>query len=156
MRRLRNSLLAAALGCSLLGVGALGQDASKRQSVDVLRVGHRLACLCGCSDTFATCSMLECSFCKPAKMRIAKLQQAGMSDQQIIDTFVKEYGQQIYREEPNAWGWIVPYAALIPGAGLVIWVLRRYYKPRPAAATAAGPDTSPYDEQIEKELEKLD
>jgi cytochrome c-type biogenesis protein CcmH/NrfF len=151
MRRLRSSVLLIALACL-----ALAQDASKRQSVDVLRVGHRLACLCGCSDTFSTCSMLECGFCKPAKARIARMQQAGMSDQQIIDTFVKEHGPQIYREEPNALGWIVPYAALLPGIGLVFWFVRRYYKPRPAAAGAAAPENTPYDEQIEKELANLE
>jgi cytochrome c-type biogenesis protein CcmH len=149
MRRLRSSVLVLALA----GL-ALAQDAAKRQSVDVLRVGHRLACLCGCSDTFATCSMLECSFCKPQKARIARMQQAGMSDPQIIAAFVKEFGPQIYRDEPNALGWIVPYAALLPGLALVLWFVRRYYKPRPAVAGV--PERSPYDEQIEKELANLD
>ncbi len=151
MRRLKSSILLLALAAA-----AFGQDAAQRQGVDVLRVGHRLACLCGCSDTFATCSMLECGFCKPAKARIAKMQQAGLTDPQIIDTFVKEYGPQIYREKPNPLGWIVPYAALVPGLFLLIWFMRRYYTPRPAIAGGGTVERTPYDEQIEKELANLD
>jgi cytochrome c-type biogenesis protein CcmH len=152
MRRLRNSALALLVAV----FGAAAQDAAQRQSVNVLRVGHRLACLCGCNDTFATCSMLECSFCKPAKERIAKMQSQGTSDQAIIDLFIREYGQQIYREEPNAWGWIIPYAALVPGLALLVWFVRRYYRPRLQPAGGAPAVDPRYNEQIEKELADLD
>ena len=33
------------------------------------RVGARLQCQCGCKDSVATCSMLECHFSKPAICR---------------------------------------------------------------------------------------
>lgn len=154
MRRWRSSLLLA-----VLAVAALAQTASEKPSVDVLRVGHRLACQCGCKDTVATCSMLECHFSKPAKLRIAKLQAQGMSDQAIIDQFIAEYGPGIYRAAPNAWGWIIPYASV--GLGLVVvWlVIRRYMRPRPAPAGGPAPDDAAlakYNEQIEKDLSRLD
>ncbi len=46
----------------------------KSPAADVRRVGARLQCKCGCKDSVATCSMLECSFSKPAKERIARMQ----------------------------------------------------------------------------------
>jgi len=79
MRRFRNSLLIA-----LVAVAALAQTASEKPSIDVRRVGARLKCQCGCPDSVATCSMLECHFSKPAKERIAKMQAVGMSDDQIM------------------------------------------------------------------------
>lgn len=138
---------------------ALAQSASERPTVNVLRVAHHLACQCGCKDTVATCAMLECHFSKPAKERIARLQAAGLSDQAIIDQFVSEYGPDIYRGDPNAWGWIVPYASI--GLGLiVIWlVIRQYRKPRtiPELGPAVDdPELARYNEQIEKDLAKLD
>jgi hypothetical protein len=61
------------------------------------------------TDTVATCAMLECSFSKPAKEKIAKLQAAGLTDKTIIDQFVAEFGPAVYRGDPSAYGWLVPY-----------------------------------------------
>ena len=77
--------------------------------------------------------MLECGFSKPAKERIAQMQAVGMTDEQIIQAFVRDYGAGIYLAPPNAFGWIVPYASV--GFGLVvIWLfIRKYRKPKPVA-----------------------
>src|SRR6516165_12603062 len=122
MLRFRNSWL-------LIAVAALAQTASQKPSVDVRRVGQRLQCQCGCKDSVATCSMLECGFSKPAKERIARMQGVGMSDGQIIQAFIRENGNGIYLAPPSPFGWIVPYLSV--GAGLVIiWLfIKRYRKP---------------------------
>ncbi len=156
MRLFKSSLLAL-----LVVVGALlAQTASEKPSFDVRRVGARLQCQCGCKDSVATCSMLECGFSKPAKERIARMQGVGMSDDQIIQAFVRDYGAGIYLATPNAWGWIVPYAAA--GFGLVIiWLfIRKYRKPKPLAEVGEmeidNPDLAKYKDQIEKDLAKLE
>ena len=106
--------------------------------------------------------MFECSFSKPAKLRIAKLKSEGISDQAIIDEYVKQNGEKIYRAEPNSLGWIVPYASLIPGLALVWWFVRRYYR-QPKPIPDLGPDLeiddpalAKYKDQIEKDLSRLD
>ena len=145
---------------AVLAVAALAQTASEKPSTDVRRVGARLACQCGCKDSVATCSMLECSFSKPAKERIAQMQAVGMSDEQIIQAFVRDYGAGIYLAPPNAWGWIVPYASV--GLGLVmIWLfVKRYRKPRPLEEIGVleidDPALDKYKDQIEKDLAKLE
>jgi cytochrome c-type biogenesis protein CcmH len=155
MRRLRNSLLVA-----LIALAALAQTASEKPSVDVRRVGSRLACQCGCKDSVATCSMLECHFSKPAKEKIAKMQAQGMSDQTILDSFAQEFGRQVLLDVPSPFGWIVPYVSL--GLGLVvIWLfIRRYYQPKPVAEVGAveldDPALAKYRDQIEKDLAKLE
>ena len=128
--------------------------------MDVRRVGAHLACKCGCKDSVATCSMLECEFSKPAKLRIAQMQSVGYSDEQIIQAFVRDYGAGIYLADPNAWGWIVPYVSV--GMGLVIiWLfIRKYRKPQPIAELAPieidDPALAKYKEQIEKDLANLE
>src|SRR5882762_8303939 len=126
MRRFRSSLLVL-----MVAVGALAQTASEKPSVDVRRVGARLQCQCGCKDSVATCSMLECHFSKPAKERIAQMQSVSMSDEQIVQAFIRDYGIAVYLAPPNAMGWIVPYASV--GVGLiVIWMfIKKYRKPKP-------------------------
>ncbi len=141
-------------------LAALAQTAAEKPNADVRRVGLRLKCQCGCGDTVSTCTMLDCSFSKPAKERIARMQAVGMSEQQIIDAFVRDYGPRIYLAPPNAWGWIVPYASV--GFGLVvIWLfIRRYRKPKPLTEIGEmeidDPDLAKYKDQIEKDLAKLE
>src|SRR5437899_12177105 len=121
MQRLRSSVLAIALA-----VAALAQTASEKPSVDVRRVGARLKCQCGCPDSVATCSMLECHFGKPAKEKIARMQAAGANDESIVQSFLKEFGNAIYLAPPNALGWIVPYASVGVGMLIVLAFIKKY------------------------------
>jgi len=150
-RHILLALLAAALA-----VAGLAQTASEKPSVDVRRVGARLRCQCGCKDSVATCSMLECSFSKPAKERIAQMQAVGMSDQQIIQAFVRDYGPGIYLAPPNAWGWIVPYASVLFGLAMIWLFVKRYRKPKALAEIGPDPALDKYKDQIEKDLAKLE
>ena len=155
MRRLKNSLVVL-----VIAAAALAQTASEKPNVDVRRVGARIGCQCGCKDSVATCSMLECHFSKPAKERIAQMQSVGMSDEQIVQAFIREYGAGVYLAPPNAFGWIVPYASL--GLGMVvIWLfVRRYYKPKPMTDLGPmeidDPALAKYKDQIEKDMANLE
>ena len=155
MQRFKSSLLVI-----VVAAAAIAQTASEKPNVDVRRVGARIACQCGCKDSVATCSMLECHFSKPAKERIAQMQAVGMSDEQIVQAFVREYGPGIYLAMPNAWGWIVPYASV--GLGLVvIWLfIKKYRKPAPLAEIGPveidDPALAKYKDQIEKDLANLE
>jgi cytochrome c-type biogenesis protein CcmH len=138
---------------------AFAETAAEKPSVDVRRVAAHIGCQCGCKDTVATCAMLECSFSKPAKEKIAKLQAAGHTDKAIIDQFLAEFGPGVFRGDPSAYGWLVPYLLMLPGLALIWWFVRRYWKPRPTAATGPPPDDSEldkYHEQIEKDLAHLE
>ena len=155
MFRLKSSILAA-----LLAVAALAQTASEKPSVDVRRVGARLACQCGCKDSVATCSMLECHFSKPAKEKIAQMQSVGMTDDQIVKSFIGEYGADIFLAKPNAIGWVVPYALVLAGILAILAFIRKYRKPKPltdlGAVRIEDPELAKYQEQIEKDLANLE
>jgi cytochrome c-type biogenesis protein CcmH/NrfF len=156
MRRWKNSflLLTAAALC-------LAQTESQITSDEVRRVARHISCQCGSCSEDANCMMSsgQCGFCKPARTKIFKMQQAGMSDQNITDEFVREYGAKIYRADPNAFGWFVPYSTLVLGILVVVWFVRRYYRPAAAASVASteGDATlGKYREQIEQDLAHLD
>jgi cytochrome c-type biogenesis protein CcmH len=144
----------------MLTVSALSQTASEKPNVDVRRVGARIACKCGCTDSVATCSMLECGSSKPAKLRVAQMQSVGMADKQIVDTFVREYGPGVYLSEPNAWGWIVPYTAVGVGLLMILWFVKKYRKPKPLAELGPmeldDPALEKYKDQIEKDMANLE
>jgi cytochrome c-type biogenesis protein CcmH len=143
-----------------LAVAALAQTASEKPSVDVRRVGARLKCQCGCPDSVASCSMLECHFGKPAKEKIAKMQAAGQSDENIVQSFIREVGAAVYLAPPNALGWIVPYASVGLGVVIILAFIRKYRKPKPLTEVEPievdDPALAKYKDQIEKDLANLD
>jgi cytochrome c-type biogenesis protein CcmH/NrfF len=155
MQRLRNSILLAAIAAA-----ALAQTAAEKPSLDVRRVGARIACQCGCKDSVATCAMLECHFSNPAKERIAKMQSAGTADAAIVQTFIQDYGQKVYLAPPNAFGWIIPYAAVALGLVGISLFVKRSRKLRPAPVAGAleidDPALLKYKDQIEKDLANLE
>jgi len=159
MWKFRNNFALVALLAVSLVCPALAQTAAEKPSADVRRVAAHIACKCGCNDTVATCSMLECSFSKAAKEKIAKLQAAGWTDKAIIDEFIAEYGPGIYRGNPDVFGWLVPYLLIAPGLLLIFWFIRRYRKPPPIAEIGPAPgdpELARYQEQIEKDLAHLE
>jgi cytochrome c-type biogenesis protein CcmH/NrfF len=148
---------------ALIAAAAFAQTVAEKPTPDVRRVGMRLKCRCGCGDSVATCSMLECEYSKPAKERIARLQAVGMNDKQIVDAFVRDYGAGIYLAPPSAYGWLVPYASV--GFGLLaIWLfIRKYRRPKPLTEVGAHDDTliddpalAKYHEQIERDMANLE
>jgi len=155
MRRLRSSVLLA-----VLAVAALAQTASEKPSVDVRRVGAHLACKCGCTDSVASCAMLECHFSKPAKEKIAQMQSVGLGDDQIIQSFVREYGAAIYLAPPNAFGWIIPYSMVAVGLFIIYLFIKKYRKPKPMTNIGTmeidDPALEKYKDQIEKDLANLE
>jgi hypothetical protein len=130
------------------------------ESDDVNRVGSHIACQCGgCKDS-VSCPMSKrgCHFCVPAKAKIFKLQQAGMSDQAIIDVFKQEYGNKIYLADPSLFYWAVPAGAIVLGLLSIYWFLRRV-KSAPAQVAAAAPvdpDLARFQAQIDRETANLD
>jgi cytochrome c-type biogenesis protein CcmH len=89
--------------------------------------------------------------------------EAGSTDAQVLEYFVARYGERILAA-PAARGfnwaaWIVPGAALLLGAGLAVWLLRRWTRassaaaPPVASARAAAPEsTDPYARLLDAEL----
>lgn len=152
MRKFKASILIAAMT-----LAALAQTAAELDSPEVNRVAMKLNCDCGCNLNMA-CKMPpdgRCPVCQRNKTKILSLQQAGKSDQQIIDQFVGESGKAILVVEPGIGGVLGPYAALGMGFIAVVFILRRYLKKKPALAD--GPDVDPDTlARIEKETANFD
>ncbi len=158
MRQLRSSFLALVLAALCLAQGSY-----ELLTPDVKRVGARLACLCGtCKNTVADCPMLECHYSKPARDKIARMQAIGMSDDQIIKSFVDQNGLQALAAPPtsgfSSLAWIMPWVAIGVGLIAIYFFIRRFYSKR---ASAGAPDIDPevlqrYRDNIDKDFDKLD
>ena len=159
MRRLKNSLLVLALGVA--ANVCFAQSAEELESPAVNRIADRLNCPCGCKTNMA-CRMdpYPCKTCWDNKKKIVKMQQAGMSDQAILDVFSKEMGSAVVVVPPGMLGSLSFYTAAALGLILVVFVIRKYRRKEAAVAAGGPPPHDPlldrYHDQIEKEVEKLD
>jgi cytochrome c-type biogenesis protein CcmH/NrfF len=98
-----------------------------------------------------------CGFCVPAKARIYKLQQAGMTDQAIIDVFKQQYGPKIYLSDPSFFYWAVPAGAIVLGLFAIYSFLRRFQHARVArpAEGPADPELARFQAQIDRDTADL-
>ncbi len=165
--RLKAGVLRGGFAAALFALCASGPamfaDTPQIDSESVRRVATHIACQCGACKETASCpmSMQGCGFCVPAKTKIVTMQKAGFSDQAIINSFIKQYGPDIYRAGPNQLFWAIPYGALLIGAGAILWYVRSYIKRAPLAAAggvpvAEDPAMARYRDTIEKEVGRFD
>jgi len=140
-----------------------GQDGTTLITPAVRRVGARLACLCGtCKNTVADCPMIECGYSKPARLKIARMQAAGKSDDEIVASFVKENGLQALASPPTSGfsllAWVMPYVVIALGLVAIVWFVKRFGARRAAAGVPELDEETlrRYREQIEKDVAKLE
>jgi cytochrome c-type biogenesis protein CcmH/NrfF len=128
-------------GPSLQPVTAEDNDAA------IQAIEKRLKCTCGCGLDVYTCRTTDFTCPQSPKMHrhVIELSQAGMSGEAIVARFVSEQGLQILMAPPergfNLAGYLMPGAAMLTGAVLLIVVMRRWIRrtpPIPAAAEASG------------------
>lgn len=129
---------------------------------EVRRVGDRLACLCGsCKNTVATCQMLGCHYTAPARAKITAMAKAGVSDDAIVDSFVKAEGKKALAA-PAAEGfglaaWLATPMVALAGLGFIGWFIRRSKKPVVSAAPdLSEADVAKYQQAAERELSRFD
>jgi len=114
---------------------------------------HRIRCQCGCTLDVFTCRTTDFS-CQvsPAMHRdIMTLVQGGYSAQEILDAFVRSYGDRALMAPPkvgfNIVGYVLPGITIGLGAiGLAVLIRRWRPDTAPRAATSAfvsPPDATP-------------
>ncbi|MBI3683199.1 MAG: cytochrome c-type biogenesis protein CcmH [Acidobacteria bacterium] len=139
----------------------LAQSSSDLLTPAIRRVGGTLACLCGsCKNTVATCQMLGCHYSSPARERIAKMQAAGMTDEAVIDDFVKREGKRALAVPPaegfNLLSWVMPFVAIAIGLVAIYLYVKRYRKPAASPPVVDNAALERYHEEIENDLAKLE
>ena len=116
-------------------------------------VGMHLKCMCkGCDMTAGGCAHPGGAFSGPCDTAKTELQEVdgmlakGMSEQQIIDAFVAQYGTVIYVEPPkHGFGlvaWLMPIVYAVVGLALVIFIVRKWYFNRSTTQPAVPAGTT--------------
>jgi cytochrome c-type biogenesis protein CcmH len=153
------------LALALALAAALVQGAVPLSNERVRRLGDMLQCKCGCYASITGCNMINCHFSDPVRVQLLQLVEQGKSDDQIFAEMVRVYGKEIMMKPPAEGfyllSWVMPFAGLAAGLGLIYLLLQRWKR---RAAVAAGPagealesaELARYKDRIEKDLDDLD
>lgn len=109
----------------------------------VAQVTQGLTCQCGCGLTVANCNHPQCGFSVPVRAEVQAMIDRGMGHQQIIAFYRHKFGEKVLSaptaEGFNLLAWVMPFAAIGLGGGLIALLLGKWR----AVRRAAGPESSP-------------
>jgi cytochrome c-type biogenesis protein CcmH len=122
-----------------------------------------LTCQCGCGLTVHNCNHLQCGFAIPRKNEIAQFLDEGKGREEILSSFVSNYGEKILSAPTttgfNLVAWITPFLVVFAGAVLIGMMSMRWTK-RESQKRAAGPNVpavpDKYRDRLKKELANFD
>ena len=125
-------------------------------------IGHQMMCICGCNQILLECNHVGCPASDGMRNELMAAVNRGDSDSLVEQGFVQKYGPTVLAA-PTAKGfdraaYIIPFAALILGFGLIVLVIRAW-KNRPAPAIAdglqplRGPELEQFRDQAGKETD---
>jgi cytochrome c-type biogenesis protein CcmH len=111
-------------------------------------LGHQLMCICGCNQILLECNHVGCPDSDGMRNELAAQVTRGDSDSLVQQAFVQKYGPTVLAAPTttgfNRTAWIVPFAALFFGFGLVVLVVRGWHNNHAPSPTGAGPDNGAY------------
>jgi cytochrome c-type biogenesis protein CcmH len=128
-------------------------------------IEKRLRCTCGCNLDVYTCRTTDftCGVSPEMHREVLALAESGMNGDAIVNDFVRRHGVAILMAPPrrgfNLAGYFVPSILILAAGAVLVVVLRRWSRARPAVAVAPGArlDASPEElERLQRELDRLD
>ena len=126
----------------------------------------KLRCTCGCGLDIYTCRTTDftCTYSPALHKDVLRLAGQGKTAQQIIDEFVKQYGEVALMAPPkegfNLAGYLLPGVAILVAGFFLVRTLRRWTRDAETAApatVATPPHGTPEElERLRRELDRLD
>ncbi|MGZ3407652.1 MAG: cytochrome c-type biogenesis CcmF C-terminal domain-containing protein, partial [Polyangia bacterium] len=126
----------------------------------------KLKCICGCPHGLHECGD-ECGFAPDRRFEVQQLLDAGRSDEDVLKFELGKYGEEVMRI-PLDTGyrrlvWVLPVAALLGAAGVLVAVARRSSAKHRATPNAPAAPAEPtvgaddeYQSRLDDELDELD
>jgi len=135
----------------------------RADATTVSSISKQLICQCGCAMVLSNCSHAECGSREVMTSLIVQKMAEGQSEEQIIQLFVDQYGEEVLASPPkrgfNLAAWVLPFVAILGGGGVIYLALKKWVKrgrrPQVGAAAKAEEGDEECQRRLEKELEEF-
>jgi cytochrome c-type biogenesis protein CcmH len=122
-------------------------------------LGHRLMCVCGCSQILLECNHVGCTYSDRMRGELMNALDNGGNDDLTLQSFVQKYGTTVLAAPTKAGfnkiAWIMPYLALVVGFAITILLVRKWRsRPLPAMAGAVRPVTGTQLDQFREQARR--
>ena len=120
------------------------------------KLNHQMMCSCGCGQVLGECNHVGCPDSPVQLAELRKAINAGMTDQQVLDSFAAKYGATVLAA-PRTHGfdlvaWIAPFAVFLAALlGTVLLVRHWSVGKKEAAPQASTPQMDAIHERIRRE-----
>ncbi len=150
------------LGLILL-LAILSLSPARAYAATVSDISKQFICQCGCTLVLNSCTHAECSVGVPMTALIKQKLAQGQSEEQIIQFFVAQYGEQVLASPPkrgfNLMAWVTPFAAILLGAGVIYIIIKKWVwqgrRSQASAVAEADEKDEEYQRRLEKELDEF-
>ena len=99
----------------------------------LLRVAHRLMCVCGCNQILPECNHVGCQYSDRMRGELVAAVERGDSDDLTLQAFVQKYGTTVMAAPTtqgfNGVAWVMPYLALVLGLTTMVLIVRAWKMP---------------------------
>ncbi len=130
----------------------------RAESATVSDISDQLICQCGCTLVLANCTHSECMSRDTMTTLIEQGLAQGQSEEEIIQFFVVQYGEQVLASPPkrgfNLTAWILPFAAILGGGGIIYMALKKWVWQGRQSVITAEAEVEESDEEYRRRLEK--
>ena len=131
---------------------------ARAYAATVSDISKELICQCGCTLVLANCTHSECMSRDTMTTLIEQKLAQGQSEEQIIQLFVAQYGEQVLASPPkrgfNLMAWVTPFAAILLGGGVIYIAIRKWVKRGQRAQISVVTDVEERNEEYWNQLEK--
>jgi cytochrome c-type biogenesis protein CcmH/NrfF len=138
-KRLLHVALLCVLALPMLGAGA----PSSRFNA----IGHKLMCVCGCGQVLLECNHVGCPDSDREITELRTELATGLPDAGVLNWFVVKYGPPVLaaplRGGFDVVAWIVPFAALLLGIGIVVFLISVWRRRTPRGGPPTAPPSDP-------------
>jgi len=135
----------------------------RADSATVDDISKKLICQCSCMMVLGNCSHVECTSREAMTAVIEQRIAEGQSEEQIIQSFVAQYGEKALATLPkqglNLTAWVLPFVAIIGAGGVIYVALKKWVRQgknrQATAVTEAQEGDEEYQRRLEEELEEF-
>ncbi len=123
----------------------------------VSSIASQLVCQCGCTLLLENCTHEECHSRENMNALIVQQLDQGQSEEQIIQLFVTQYGEQVLASPPkkgfNLTAWILPFAVILVGGGVIYFLIKKWVRTGRYATVVVDAEEDESDNEYERKLE---